>query len=29
MTVEPEWIDFSEEICYYADHDGNVYTLTF
>ena len=29
MTVEPEWIDFSQGICYYADHDGNVYTLTF
>ena len=26
-TVEPELIDFEDGICYYADHEGTVYTL--
>lgn len=29
LTVEPELIDFENDICYYADHHGNMYTLTF
>ena len=29
MTIEPELIDFSDEVCYYADNKGNLYTLTF
>jgi len=29
MNVEPEFIDFENEICYYADHDGNVFVLNF
>ena len=29
MTIEPELIDFQKDTCYYADHDGNLYILTF
>ena len=29
LTIEPELIDFEDEICYYADHTGNVFTLNF
>ena len=29
MNVEPEFIDFENEACYYADHDGNVFELSF
>jgi len=29
LTIEPELIDFDGEICYYADHDGNLYGLRF
>ena len=28
-SVEPEMIDFEEDICYYTDHYGNVYKLSF
>jgi len=28
-SVEPEMIDFSEDTCYYTDHNGNVYKVTF
>lgn len=27
-NVEPEMIDFENDICYYVDHNGNVYILT-
>jgi hypothetical protein len=29
MHIEPEFIDFENETCYYADHDGNVFILSF
>lgn len=29
MHIEPEFIDFENETCYYADHDGNVFALCF
>lgn len=29
MHIEPELIDFKDEICYYADHTGNVFVLDF
>lgn len=29
MNIEPEFIDFENGICYYADHDGNVFELSF
>ncbi len=29
LTVEPELIDFYSGTCYYADHHGNIYGLTF
>ena len=29
MNIEPEFIDFENETCYYADHDGNVFVLNF
>lgn len=29
MHIEPEFIDFENEICYYADCDGNVFVLSF
>lgn len=28
-NIEPEMIDFYDEICYYADHNGNMYKLFF
>ena len=28
-NVEPEMIDFEEDICYYTDHNGNMYKLFF
>ena len=28
-TVEPEFIDFEKEICYYADNHGNFYKMEF
>lgn len=28
-NVEPEMIDFENDICYYADHNGNAYELFF
>lgn len=27
-NVEPEMIDFCEGVCYYGDHNGNIYKLT-
>jgi hypothetical protein len=27
LSVEPELIDFSGNICYYCDHSGNLYTV--
>ena len=27
-NIEPEMIDFEDDICYYTDHNGNVYILT-
>ena len=29
LTVEPEFIDFDGENCYYADNHGNIYSLCF
>ncbi len=29
MNIEPEFIDFENGVCYYADHDGNVFELSF
>lgn len=29
MNIEPELIDFKKDACYYADHDGNVFVLSF
>lgn len=29
MHIEPEFIDFENETCYYADSDGNVFILSF
>lgn len=29
MTIEPEFIDFREETCYYGDAQGNLYNITF
>lgn len=29
LTIEPEFIDFDGENCYYADNHGNIYSLTF
>lgn len=29
LTVEPEFIDFENQKCYYADNYGNVYNLVF
>ena len=29
ITVEPEMIDFENDICYYSDDEGNFYKLTF
>lgn len=28
-TIEPEWIDFSEDTCYYSDNHGNLYIIDF
>jgi hypothetical protein len=28
-NIEPEMIDFDDDICYYSDHNGNVYKLLF
>ena len=28
-NIEPEMIDFDGDICYYSDHNGNVYKLIF
>ena len=28
-NIEPEMIDFDDDICYYNDHNGNVYKLFF
>lgn len=29
MTIEPEMIDFENDICYYGDNHGNLYQLEF
>lgn len=29
LTIEPEFIDFENEKCYYIDNHGNSYTITF
>lgn len=29
INIEPEMIDFENDICYYADHNGNMYKLFF
>lgn len=29
LSIEPEFIDFGHEQCYYADHDGNLYRIQF
>ncbi len=29
LTIEPEMIDFSDDVCYYSDHSGNLYILEF
>lgn len=29
MTIEPEFIDFCDGICYYSDNFGNLYTIEF
>ena len=28
-NIEPEMIDFYDDICYYTDHNGNMYKLLF
>lgn len=28
-NIEPEMIDFEDDICYYTDHNGNMYKLFF
>jgi hypothetical protein len=28
-NIEPEMIDFKDDICYYTDHNGNMYKLFF
>ena len=28
-NIEPEMIDFDNDTCYYGDHNGNVYKLSF
>lgn len=28
-VIEPEMIDFNEDVCYYTDHNGNMYKLFF
>lgn len=28
-NIEPEFIDFCGGVCYYADYEGNLYTITF
>jgi len=28
-NIEPEMIDFENDICYYIDHNGNMYKLSF
>ena len=29
LTIEPEMIDFENDICYYADNHGNLYVIDF
>lgn len=29
LHIEPELIDFADDICYYADHNGNLFELKF
>ena len=29
INVEPEMIDFEDDVCYYTDHHGNIYKLFF
>lgn len=29
INIEPEMIEFENDICYYGDHDGNIYKLNF
>ena len=29
VAIEPEFIDFEDDICYYTDGHGNVYKLDF
>ena len=29
LTIEPEMIDFENDICYYADNHGNLYEMVF
>lgn len=28
-NIEPEMIDFADDICYYTDHNGNMYKISF
>lgn len=28
-TIEPEMIDFENDVCYYSDNQGNLYTISF
>lgn len=29
INIEPEMIDFENDVCYYTDHNGNMYKLLF
>lgn len=29
IDIEPEFIDFYEDVCYYSDNQGNLYTIEF
>lgn len=29
LTIEPEWIDFSGDSCFYSDYEGHLYMLSF
>lgn len=28
-TIEPEMIDFKEDVCYYSDNFGNLFIIDF
>ena len=28
-NIEPEWIDFKDDVCYYSDNQGNFYRIEF